>query len=77
MQLWGTTRATRDIDILIEPTEQTGRLQDAAGHRSSRRDQAVAADTMIGDRYGLTPPHARTLRARHSHVSEAVLLRLR
>jgi hypothetical protein len=22
MQLWGTTRATRDIDILIEPTEE-------------------------------------------------------
>ncbi|MBI2074040.1 MAG: hypothetical protein HYW06_11480 [Gemmatimonadetes bacterium] len=29
MQLWGTTRATRDIDILIEKTV-TGRLQDAA-----------------------------------------------
>ena len=22
MQLWGTTRATRDIDILIDPTEE-------------------------------------------------------
>ena len=25
MQLWGTTRATRDIDILIEPTEANAR----------------------------------------------------
>jgi hypothetical protein len=25
MQLWGTTRATRDIDVLIEPTEENVR----------------------------------------------------
>ena len=25
MQLWGTTRATRDIDILIDPTEENAR----------------------------------------------------
>lgn len=25
MQLWGTTRATRDIDVLIEPTPENGR----------------------------------------------------
>lgn len=25
MQLWGTTRATRDIDLLIEPTVENGR----------------------------------------------------
>jgi hypothetical protein len=25
MQLWGTTRATRDIDILIEPTIENAR----------------------------------------------------
>ena len=25
MQLWGTTRATRDVDILIEPTETNAR----------------------------------------------------
>ena len=25
MQLWGTTRATRDVDILIEPTEENAR----------------------------------------------------
>jgi len=32
MQLWGTTRATRDIDILIEPTvENAGRVLEALG----------------------------------------------
>ena len=30
MQLWGTTRATRDIDILIEPTVENARLVLAA-----------------------------------------------
>lgn len=30
MQLWGTTRATRDVDILIEPTEENaGRVLEA------------------------------------------------
>ena len=33
MQLWGTTRATRDIDILIEPTEENAtRVLNALSH---------------------------------------------
>lgn len=35
MQLWGTTRATRDIDILIEPTIEKRAARVAGVMRSS------------------------------------------
>jgi hypothetical protein len=57
MQLWGTTRATRDIDILIEPTVANARrvlralaslgFGLAAEHMAE--DVAARAVTMIGD----------------------------
>lgn len=57
MQLWGTTRATRDIDILIEPTVENARrvlralaslgFGLAADHLAE--DVASRAVTMIGD----------------------------
>jgi predicted nucleotidyltransferase len=57
MQLWGTTRATRDIDILIEPTVENARrvlralaslgFGLAAEHLAE--DVATRAVTMIGD----------------------------
>ena len=57
MQLWGTTRATQDIDILIEPTTENARLVlralaslgfgFAAEHLAE--DVASRAVTMIGD----------------------------
>jgi hypothetical protein len=57
MQLWGTTRATRDIDILIEPTEDNARRVLRAlstlgfGFASEHlaKDVASHAVTMIGD----------------------------
>jgi predicted nucleotidyltransferase len=57
MQLWGTTRATRDIDILIEPTVRNARrvLRALAslglGMASEHLAEDVAARpvTMIGD----------------------------
>ncbi len=57
MQLWGTTRATRDIDILIEPTEENAtRVLDALSHlgfgiaaEHTAADVANRAVTMIGD----------------------------
>jgi len=57
MQLWGTTRATRDIDILIEPTVANAKrvlralaalgLGLAGEHLA--QDVATRAVTMIGD----------------------------
>lgn len=57
MQLWGTSRATRDVDILIEPTvENAGRVLRALsglgfGLASEHlaEDVASRAVTMIGD----------------------------
>lgn len=57
MQLWGTTRATRDIDILIEPTvENARRVLRALGSlgfglagEHLAEDVAARAVTMIGD----------------------------
>jgi predicted nucleotidyltransferase len=57
MQLWGTTRATRDIDLLIEPTVENARrvlralaslgFGLAAEHLAE--DVATRAVTVIGD----------------------------
>ena len=57
MQLWGTTRATRDIDILIEPTEENAaRVLTALSHlgfgiaaEHLPADVVNRAVTMIGD----------------------------
>lgn len=57
MQLWGTTRATRDIDILIEPTvSNTRRVLKALGalgfgfaKELSAKDVARRPVTIIGD----------------------------
>ena len=57
MQLWGTTRATRDIDLLIDPTEENaGRVLDALAQlgfgiasEHSPRDIISRVVTMIGD----------------------------
>jgi hypothetical protein len=57
MQLWGTTRATRDIDILIEPTAENARRVLAAlgglGFGFAREwlaeDVASKPVTVIGD----------------------------
>jgi len=57
MQLWGTTRAVRDIDILIDPTEEnaarvlSARSQLGLGIASehSARDVMSRVVTMIGD----------------------------
>ncbi len=57
MQLWGTTRATRDIDILIEPTEENAarvlnalaRLGFGMAADFLPRDVVSRAVTMIGD----------------------------
>lgn len=57
MQLWGTTRATRDIDILIEPTAANARrvlralasLGFGLASEHLAEDVASRAVTMIGD----------------------------
>jgi hypothetical protein len=57
MQLWGTTRATRDIDILIDPTEENAtRVLNALAQLGFGiaadflpRDVVSRAVTMIGD----------------------------
>ena len=57
MQLWGTTRATRDIDILIEPTENNAARVLAAlsqlgfgiASEFTPKDVISRAVTMIGD----------------------------
>lgn len=57
MQLWGTTRATRDIDVLIEPTPENGRRVLAALARVgfgfarewSAEDLVKRPVTVIGD----------------------------
>lgn len=57
MQLWGTTRATRDIDILIEPTEDNAasvlralaQLGFGVAADFLPRDVITRAVTMIGD----------------------------
>lgn len=57
MQLWGTTRATRDIDILIDPTEDNAaRVLSALSHLGfgiasdfSPKDLISQVVTMIGD----------------------------
>lgn len=57
MQLWGTTRATRDIDILIEPSEENARRVLAALERSGAglarewmaEEVAAKPVTVIGD----------------------------
>lgn len=57
MQLWGTTRATQDIDILIEPTVENARRVLAAlgtlgfgvANELDAEDVARRPVTMIGD----------------------------
>lgn len=57
MQLWGTTRATRDIDILIEPTTENARRVLAALSRLGlglagewlAEELATKSVTVIGD----------------------------
>jgi hypothetical protein len=57
MQLWGTTRATRDVDILIEPTtDNAQRVLEALGELPFQVAKDVTATdllsrtvTMIGD----------------------------
>ncbi len=57
MQLWGTTRATRDIDILIEPTVANAKrvlralasLGFALAGEQLAEEVATRAVTMIGD----------------------------
>jgi predicted nucleotidyltransferase len=57
LQLWGSARATRDIDILIEPTEaNASRVLDALGNLGfgfarewSAREVASKFVTIIGD----------------------------
>jgi hypothetical protein len=57
MQLWGTTRATRDVDILIEPTtDNTQRVLEALGQLPVQVAKDVTVTdllsrtvTMIGD----------------------------
>lgn len=57
MQLWGTTRATRDIDILIDATEENARrvlaalARTGAGLAGQELASAVASKpvTIIGD----------------------------
>ena len=57
MQLWGTTRATRDIDILIDPTEENAarvlsalaQLGFCIASDHSARDVISRVVTMIGD----------------------------
>lgn len=57
MQLWGTTRATRDIDILIEPTVENARrvlralatLGFGLAREHLAEDLVSRAVTMIGD----------------------------
>ena len=57
MQLWGTTRATRDIDILIEPTianarrvlRALGTLGFGMAKEQLAEDVVQRAVTMIGD----------------------------
>ena len=57
MQLWGTTRATRDIDVLIEPTVENARrvLAALSGSGGGLANEAFAVEvaaspvTVIGD----------------------------
>lgn len=57
MQLWGTSRATRDIDILIDPTLENAervlralrRLPFGVAADIDARDVVRRAVTMIGD----------------------------
>ena len=57
MQLWGTTRATRDIDILIEPTEENAarvlsalsQLGFGIASEHTPKDVISRVVTMIGD----------------------------
>ena len=57
MQLWGTTRATRDVDILIDPSiENAGRVLAALGelglgfaNRLLAEEVARRPVTMVGD----------------------------
>ena len=57
MQLWGTTRATRDIDILIDPTEENAarvlsalsQLGFGIASEHSAKDVISRVVTMIGD----------------------------
>ena len=57
LQLWGSTRATRDIDILIEPTEENAaRVLEAISHVGfgfagewTAREVATKFVTIIGD----------------------------
>ena len=57
MQLWGTTRATRDIDILIDPTEENAarvlsalsQLGFGIASDHSPKDLVSRVVTMIGD----------------------------
>lgn len=57
MQLWGTTRTTRDIDILIEPTEENAArvlralatLGFGLASEHLAKDVASRVVTMIGD----------------------------
>lgn len=57
MQLWGTTRATRDIDVLIEPTVENARRVLAALARTGgglakdalAEEVATSPVTVIGD----------------------------
>ena len=57
MQLWGTTRATRDIDILIDPTEENAarvlsalsKLGFGIASEHSARDVISRVVKMIGD----------------------------
>jgi len=57
MQLWGTTRATQDIDILIQPTEENAArvlralstLGFGLASEHFAKDVAARAVTMIGD----------------------------
>lgn len=57
LQLWGSTRATRDIDILIEPTEENAtRVLEALSHVGfgfasewTAREVATKFVTIVGD----------------------------
>ena len=75
MQLWGTTRATRDIDILIEPTiENATRVLRALSYlpfgvaaEHTPQDVVSRGVTMIGD----TPNVDILTRAWNLHWSDA------
>jgi hypothetical protein len=75
MQLWGSSRATRDVDVLIEPTEDNAaRVLDALGalpfgvaHALRPSDLLARAVTMTGD----TPNIAVLTRAWNVQWSDA------